>query len=1119
MAYQNPINIYDQDFDWNGQAISNIYRQFLLAGGNEYLYTGDGNLRTDVVTRRFTTFDVTLPQTQGQGFLFEGTSFLPSPLAVGRVYQFDTHNLPYYSHPGNQWWLTFGIWNGTTPPTELTTETLHVGVPGQTGSCVLLTISENIYNTLKQNPTHKLIAYWGNWGARTQYYSPEIIIETGKPTTQANDLDFRGDLQPVDGSWLLKGNLNHGISHSMATTYGHAQGTSHLVEAEYSHVEGSGSTARSILPATNQNSSPITPDLRWLFVNNFGPNTDGRIAGPILTNPGSGYTTPFVQGTVAGGGGTGAQVFLNINTTTGQAEGVFIQAQGSGYSSPTVTFPTPQVGQTATATIVANQRSFILGNQQREDDLLQFCTDLNINALVLMDLGAINWNNPTPTGGVGTPTAGDMNAFLQKVKSTTEIQHVSFALEYDNLVTVDNRNYTPLIPIGQYNNYPSSGVNFRQADSFTWFLKYWPATDNPPAGYFYPNISDTIDLGIQAGVIPPGFGEKQNIYIPDVDSYLIYTSIQSTPSRALQRVFMEANTNVSVTDVTGTYEALRGSAFTGANAKSLPKFASALNRSFFNNTPFKPIVPVLSSNRITNPWNGNGGYNGSINTVVPAYRREYMGSFFQTGSIQQAYDNLTRLVNYTYILPNTKWSYETDSKTTSIISIGEVAVSNYFLLSASTTAQSRQAATDPPVPTITQGNSIANHIQGVSNQTQLSTNYTHVEGTRNIAANTLGTHMAGADNLSSGSMYSNIRGFSSSIIPQSTAAADHVEGGLNKVVGSLNYSHVHSYNSLVQGDAMHIHGERIIMSQSVFDRSVPETTALNTTITPSTASFATSHIAGYNNTLQIQPFIACTNAQIEATRATSIPDPAAPEYPVEIINYSCNFYFSKEYGDITSFVQSTFVNGLVSSSAALAILGLPLYAQGYNKPQEHSALSVDNIYTPTPYWPAYTASTWSSLADFVTTTYDGATGRTVLTINAREGQNPLGTWIPSTLATTVGSIPSPEKPITAFVQGEDVEEFYLSLIWKGPHIVSSSLYNTYSDIFNRQVATNTANHINASGSLTTLEAHNNNIHTGDGNGLTAFTQFNLICSVYPFSGSTVIISSCAVRFLSFNAGR
>jgi hypothetical protein len=86
--------------------------------------------------------------------------------------------------------------------------------------------------------------------------------------------------------------------------------------------------------------------------------------------------------------------------------GVFITNPGSGYTSPTITFPTPGGGSAATVSIVANQRVSIIGNTSEEDKLLSFCRTKGINGLVLQDLQGMNWSDP----GLGSSGARGIGA-------------------------------------------------------------------------------------------------------------------------------------------------------------------------------------------------------------------------------------------------------------------------------------------------------------------------------------------------------------------------------------------------------------------------------------------------------------------------------------------------------------------------------------------------------------------------------------------------------------------------------------------------------------------------------------------------------------------------------------
>ena len=178
----------------------------------------------------------------------------------------------------------------------------------------------------------------------------------------------------------------------------------------------------------NPNQAPLTTQKRFLYVTPFIARTDGILAAPMLLTSGSGYTQPFVSGTLTGGG-TGGNVVLNVNTGTGQAEGMFIASRGSGYVNPTVTFPTPAGGSPATAVIYANQSQSILGNVGEENRLISFCQTQNINSLILYELNFMDWSN----NGLGTVTAPGrqmLKNFIVKAKDNG-IEHISAARGWD----------------------------------------------------------------------------------------------------------------------------------------------------------------------------------------------------------------------------------------------------------------------------------------------------------------------------------------------------------------------------------------------------------------------------------------------------------------------------------------------------------------------------------------------------------------------------------------------------------------------------------------------------------------------------------------------------------------
>jgi hypothetical protein len=401
----------------------------------------------------------------------------------------------------------------------------------------------------------------------------------------------------------------------------------------------------------NPNQAPLTTQKRFLYVTPFIARTDGILAAPTLLTSGSGYTKPFVSGTLTGGG-VGGNVVLNINTGTGQAEGMFVASRGSGYTNPTVTFPTPAGGSPATAVIYANQSQSILGNTGEENKLISFCQTQNINALILYELNFMDWSN----NGLGTVTAPGklmLKNFIDKAK-LNGVEHISAARGWDSYIS----GQTQVNQIRDYNLWCESN-NFLSGsfNSITTEVEWWQASPESDKyevqgvlGYANQQLRNPettqlntpLEINIYLGKGPNYSSTDPQLYVNYTDRWLVATYVSSS------------NTG----EDWGLYTYTRGD-------ESLHRMLDIANA--YNGTSRQAkILPIFSAESKLNPWNRNGGFNGvNYNTVDPNSSEDFMGTKFSSAipfnfSLQQAYENWARQLNAGYP-QNAVWDTETNS--------------------------------------------------------------------------------------------------------------------------------------------------------------------------------------------------------------------------------------------------------------------------------------------------------------------------------------------------------------------------------------------------------------------------------------------------------------------------
>ena len=399
------------------------------------------------------------------------------------------------------------------------------------------------------------------------------------------------------------------------------------------------------------NIAPKVPTRRFLYVTPFITRTDGILAAPTLTGAGSGYTQPFVQGTLTGGG-VGGNVALNVNTDTGEAEGLFIASRGSGYTNPTVTFPTPAGGTAATATIYANQQQAILGTPE-EDVLLNFCAAQQINSLILYELNFMDWSN----NGLGTVTAPGKQMLKNFIDKATGygVDHISAARGWDSYAS----GQTQVDQIRDYNlwcqsNSPTSEGIF---DSITTEVEWWQANPVPSKGiveavlqYADQELRDPtktkldipIEINVYLGKGPKYDAGDPALFVRYVDRWLVSTYVNNenvSEPYSLYSYTKGAPPLERVLDIATAYDTI------GRQAK---------------------ILPIFSAESKLNPWNRNGGFNGSNYSVVdPDSSEDFMGIYFSSNrggrfqSLQQAYENWAVEINPGYPA-DAVWDTETN---------------------------------------------------------------------------------------------------------------------------------------------------------------------------------------------------------------------------------------------------------------------------------------------------------------------------------------------------------------------------------------------------------------------------------------------------------------------------
>ena len=360
----------------------------------------------------------------------------------------------------------------------------------------------------------------------------------------------------------------------------------------------------------------ITPSNVFLYVSPFISRNDGVLASPLLTNGGRGYTAAFVEGTVTGTTGTGGRVVLTVDTSSGQGVGMFVFSRGQDYVNPTVTFPTPAGGASASGLVYANQDAAVLGFTAAENSLLSFCQSNAINSLVLYDLNFLEWSN-TGYGSTAAPGRSMLRDFITRAKTTYRVSHVSAARGFGSTAQAQTK-FTEIL---DYNVWcQSNGYTAATFDSVTTEVEWWAASPEiniagvrtalaRAYAIYTPSstgLNSRVGINVYLGKGPNYATTDPASLYPFVDRWLVST--YKTTSQALTPGTLYSDTR----GVTGSLFRLRDIAQAQLTGQAR-------------------VFPIFSAESKFNPFNRNGGYNGSSYTVVdPDSSEDFMGLYFST---------------------------------------------------------------------------------------------------------------------------------------------------------------------------------------------------------------------------------------------------------------------------------------------------------------------------------------------------------------------------------------------------------------------------------------------------------------------------------------------------------
>ena len=369
---------------------------------------------------------------------------------------------------------------------------------------------------------------------------------------------------------------------------------------------------------------PTTPPQSFLYVTPFVQRNDGVLASPELSSGGGGYTAAFVEGVISASAGTGGRVVLNVDTVSGQAIGLFVYSKGSGYSNPSVSFPTPGSGTSATGRVYANQKQAILGYPGAENRLLTLAKTQGIDSLILYDLNFMDW----PTNGTGTVSAPGktmLKNFIDKAKRRYGISHVSAARGFGSTAQA----YTKSKEIFDYNYWcQTNGFYSGLIDSITTEVEWWQASPeigftgvvaglsaayrlySPTGGTGGQTLSSSVGINVYLGKGPGYTGSQPGVLQPYVDRWFVST-YKSTANA----------------QVTGTlYGDTRGATGSLYRLHDIARGASALGLT-------ASVYPIYSVESKYHPYNGNGGFNGVTYTSVdPDSSEDFMGLYYAGNS-------------------------------------------------------------------------------------------------------------------------------------------------------------------------------------------------------------------------------------------------------------------------------------------------------------------------------------------------------------------------------------------------------------------------------------------------------------------------------------------------------
>ena len=426
----------------------------------------------------------------------------------------------------------------------------------------------------------------------------------------------------------------------------------------------------------------ITPSNVFLYVSPFVSRNDGILASPSLTNGGRGYTSAFVEGTVTGTTGSNGRVVLTVDTASGQGVGMFVFTRGQDYVNPTVTFPTPAGGASASGVVYANQDQAVLGFTAVENSLLSYCQANAINSLILYDLNFLEWSN-TGYGSTAAPGRSMLKDFITRAKTTYGLSHVSAARGFGSTAQA-NTKFTEVL---DYNVWcQANGFSQGRIDSVTTEVEWWSGSPEI-------SIADVRRSLARAYAIytPSSTGVSSrvgiNVYLGKGPNYSSSDPAQLYPY--VDRWFVSTYKSTSQALIPGTlYTDTRGA--TGGLYRMYDIAQAQLAGT-------AQVYPIFSAESKLNPYNRNGGFDGQSYTYVdPDTSEDFMGTYFSTLSAStgpvpprrttppalnyvSAWGEWMGLTGRASIYPpvralDASWSTETDSSILQRVSPGGVAI-------------------------------------------------------------------------------------------------------------------------------------------------------------------------------------------------------------------------------------------------------------------------------------------------------------------------------------------------------------------------------------------------------------------------------------------------------------